>query len=275
MKQTTLSEHEEVIQKGLSKGLYKPPQIPPPSADVPIATWIGGPNNPANPDSIRWHKSHRNLFVFEFEGSQPTRGGKLSRFGWKPRSPNAPVKAKYNFPEENCLAFTTKHTIMIWAKHPKGVKTVEQLIEARARARRVAETMASKHALTNLKEREAAFSEHTVEQPTLDKLLRPLVVLAPELCKEKLGLTENHTSHPGKLEFTDRDRQPEQLRAKDRVLKLEHILDKDEMATKADILAIRADFSELTGTIKEFVHSLRGPKPPEPQPESDTGGMFG
>ncbi|RPJ57840.1 MAG: hypothetical protein EHM12_08770 [Dehalococcoidia bacterium] len=125
------------------------------------------------------------------------------------------------------------------------------------------------------REKGAGFSEHIVISKPLDRVLRPLVQAEPDLMRDRCGITENIRSHPGKLEHHDRNRRPEQPRAKDRVMVLENVLE-GKTATKEDIKELREDIRaivpelrELTATLKDVV--LGSIKPPEKPPE----GIYG
>jgi len=199
--------------------------------------------NTLNNNPINWHKSHRYLFVFEYSGIQPTRGNNsLARVGRYKTIP----QAKFNYNEDKVIIFTLPHTLKVWVKHPAGTKTKEQLIAARAIAREVVASFAHKHGIALTKEREAGFSEHTIEAKPLDRVIRPAVLQEPELAKERLGLSLNLTSHKNKVEWTGKA-------AKDRVMALERLLDKEDLATKADLDRATEALNSVTETLRELI----------------------
>jgi hypothetical protein len=227
------------VKEGSKNGVKETPA----PVDVSLNTSI---NN-----SINWHKSHRYLFVFEYSGIQPTRGNNsFARVGRYKTIP----QAKFNYNEDKVIIFTLPRTLKVWVKHPSGIKTKEQLIAARAIAREVVASFARKHGIAIDKEREAGFSEHTIEAKPLDRVIRPVVAQEPELAKERLGLSLNLTSHKNKIEWTGKT-------AKERVLTLEHILDRDDLATKGDLAETMQAVKELTGALRELIGAST--RPPE------------
>jgi hypothetical protein len=165
--------------------------------------------------SKAYHKGHRYLFTFHYDGIQPIRyADKISKFGRY----GTVKQARFNYSEDKAIVFSLPHTLKIWVKHPNGARTVEELTEARKTAWRVAESFSRKHGIAITSEKQAGFSEHTIENKPLDNLIRPMVELEPELAKEKLDLSINQTSHKNKVEWTGK-------KAKDRVMSLERILD--------------------------------------------------
>jgi hypothetical protein len=234
--QTTLEEGEV---SGVITPLITEVIKTPTSSDVPITTLK---------DSVKWHSSHRYLFKFEYSGPQPTRGGIISKFG---RTRNT-IRAKFEYSEYKAIVFALPRSLLIWIKHPSGTKTVEQLIEARRLARLAAADMAQKHGLTNLREREAGFSEHTIEQKNLDGLVRPVVEAEPEAAKERLGISINQVSHKDKVEFTG-------TKAKERVMQLERWLDGREFED------MRGTMREMATGLKELTNIIKGEmfKPPD------------
>jgi hypothetical protein len=216
---------------------------------------------------IKYHAAHRLAFTFEYSGIQPTIG-KRSKFGRYSKT----YRYRTDYPEYSARVFAYPRSLLVWIKKPKGTRTVEQLIEARRLARECVNSIAFKHRLTLMREKGAGFSEHTIEDKALDRVIRPLVKEEPDLMRERCGITENLTSHRKKLEHTDRDRRPEQPRAKDRVMALEDIL-YGKAATKDDIKELREDIRaivpelrELTATLKDVV--LGSVKPPGKPPDT-------
>jgi hypothetical protein len=233
--QTKLTESEQKEVKERSKKEVKETPI---SYDVPLNTSI-------NRDNIQYHKSHRYLFIFDYSGPQPTRGS--DRFARVGRYRTTP-QARYDYSEDKAIVFTLPNVLKIWIKHPEGIKTTEQLINARKTAWAVSNSFAHKHGIAILKERTAGFSEHTVESKPLDRvILRPIVENQPELAKEKLGLSINQTSHKNKVEWTG-------PKAKERVMYLEYILDG----------GLARDMVEIKDTLGELVkYSKKPPEKPE------------
>lgn len=246
--------NRQVIEKGANKVIEM--GNPNEEKKAPITTLIKHP---------RYHRAHRFAFSFSFSGKQPILevSSKFGRYGTL-------VKYKGSYPEYKALVFSYPKALLIWIKHPKGVKTVEQLIEARKLAQGCAEQLARKHGLTQLTAKRTGYSEHTVENKRLDKTLRPLAEKEPDLMRERCGITENKTSHRGKLEHTDRDKVPGQFKAKDGVMALEEIL-YGKTATKEDIRELAegikeivSSTKELNATIKELIlGSIRPPEKPD------------
>ena len=176
---------------------------------------------PSEKDMLNWHRSHRNYFGFEYSGPHPTRGGTISHVGRYHTTP----QARFEYPEYKTLIFALGHALKVWVKHPGGIKTVDQFVNARRTARTAVSDFARKHGIIITKEKGAGFSEHTVENKALSRFLDPLLQEEPDLCRTKLGLTVNLTSHKKKKEWTDREWAPGKSRAKDRVMGLEYILD--------------------------------------------------
>jgi len=165
-------------------------------------------------------------------------------------------KYKGIYPEYKAIVFSYTRALLIWIKHPKGKKTVEQLIEARKLARQCAKSIAFKYRLTNLRAKRTGYSEHTVENKRLDKAIRPLIEKEPKLMKERCGITINKTSHKNKIEHTDRDHTPEKPRAKDRVMELEDIL-YGKVAKKDDITELRVLLTEILNSQKMSMESTK------------------
>ena len=217
-------------------------------------------------DLIQWHKSHRNYFGYEYSGPQPTRGGSLSYVGRY----GTTLQSKFDYPEYKTIIFALGHALKVWVKHPGGIKTVNQFINARKTARIAVADFARKHGICITREKMPGFSEHTVENKVLDAFLDPLIKEEPVLCREKLGLSVNLTSHRKKKEWTDRYRAQGQPRAKDRVMALEYTLDKGappvliEHMEKQDQwletiakgqLAYHQDVKIVLGSMGQFVKS--------------------
>lgn len=206
-----------------------------------------------------YHKGHRYLFVFRYEGVQPIHNAdslsKFGRFG-------TITKARFNYSEDKAIVFSLPHSLLIWIKHPVGSRTQEELAQAHRTAWKVAESFSRKHGIQITSEKEAGFSEHTVENKPLDGLIRPIVVEEPILAKERLDLSINHTSHKDKVEWTGRS-------AKERVMTLERLLDTD-LLEKIDTI------EQGVGAISEGIAKLiNGKKPAEaeikPIDKSDEG----
>lgn len=213
-------------------------------------------------NNINYHKSHRFAFSFEYSGTQPV-SNVVSYFGRK----GTIKKYRLDYPEYKAIVFTYPKALLLWIKHPPGTKTVTQLINARKLARACVQSITKKYRLHRIKEGRTGFSEHTVENRYLDKLLRPLVEKEPELIRSKCGITINKTSHKGKLEHTDRERVDPMPPAKDRVNELERVL-YGKTATKEDIHALMdlikkqtESTLELNSTLRELM--LGSVKPPE------------
>lgn len=246
-KQSSLSDFSDIggSKKGVKGGSKKRPINTSPQAE---AVLLNTSERTSPHDPIQWHRTHRCLYVFDFEGVQPTRGAeKVSRVGPTQSIP----QAKYPYPEGKALIFTLPGTLKIWIKHPKGTKTVEQIVGAHETARRLAQEFARKHGIAVLGERESRFSEHTIESKPLDRLIRPIVAEEPEFAKEKLGLSVNQTSHKGKVEWTGR-------KAKDRVMGLEWILDG---GINREFESVKETLTTMSGTLKELMEYSK--KPPE------------
>jgi hypothetical protein len=164
-----------------------------------------------------YHKGHRYLFVFRYDGQQPIHAAdSVSTFG----KYGTITKARYNYHEDKAIVFSYPHSLLVWITHPKGDRTAQELAEAHKSAWRVAESFSRKHGIAITSEKDAGFSEHTIENKPLDSLIRPIVLEEPELAKEKLGLSINQTSHKNKVEWTGKP-------AKERVMELERLLDAD------------------------------------------------
>jgi hypothetical protein len=186
-----------------------------------------------------YHKGHRYLFVFGYEGQQPILGAdSTSTFGRY----GTTIKARFNYSEDKAIVFSLPHSLLIWVKHPSGSRTAEELVQARQTARQVADSFSRKHGIAITSEKEAGFSEHTVENKPLDSLIRPLPAEEPKLAKERLGLSINHTSHKNRVEWTGKS-------AKERVIGLEHLL--DDPITKSDMKELLDRF------VVDFVTELR------------------
>jgi hypothetical protein len=207
----------------------------------------------------QYHKTHRILFTFWYDGMQPIRGAdSVSYLGNK----KSVAKAKFLYSEDKAIVFSYPHALLIWIKHPVGSRTQEELAQAHRTAWKVAESFSRKHGIQITSEKEAGFSEHTVENKPLDGLIRPIVVEEPILAKERLDLSINHTSHKDKVEWTGRS-------AKERVMTLERLLDTD-LLEKIDTI------EQGVGAISEGIAKLiNGKKPAEaeikPIDKSDEG----
>lgn len=186
-------------------------------------------------DNTRWTRSHRLLFTYRYSGTQPLNGSNsLAKVGRYKTIP----QARYNVPEFKAIIFTLPKRLKIWIKHPEGVKAVEQIIQARKTAWLAVQQFARKHKIEVFDEQAKRFSEHTIEQKRLDRAIRPIILENQELAKEQLGLTINHTSHKNKIHFEGRN-------ARARVMKLEWLLDRDEIATKEDLIPLGSTLEAL------------------------------
>ena len=130
------------------------------------------------------------------------------------------------------------------------------MVEARKTAWRVADSFSRKHGIEITSEKQAGFSEHTVENKQLDGLIRPIVVEEPILAKERLDLSINHTSHKDKVEWTGKT-------AKERVIAFEHLL--DDPITKSDFVQFR----------EELLEAFRDLLPPKTPPKNYIGRDYG
>jgi len=215
-----------------------------------------------------YHKGHRYLFVFKYDGIQPQYGAdsitKFGRYG-------TITKARFNYSEDKAIVFSLPHSLMIWIRHPKGARTAEELVEARQTARRVAESFSRKHGIAITSEKNAGFSEHTVENKPLDNLIRPMVQEEPTLAKAELGLSINQTSHRNKVEWTGKP-------AKERVMALERLLDTNVLEKIETIEQGVGALSEGQGRILKELERRRGrvrrgeaPLPIKPMSKDDWG----
>lgn len=197
-----------------------------------------------------YHKGHRYLFTFGYEGQQPILGSdSVSKFGNR----GSITKARFNYHEDKAIVFSYPHSLLIWITHPKGDRTAKELAEARKSAWRVANSFSRKHGIAILSEKEAGFSEHTVEDKALDRVIRPLPMEEPELAKERLGLSINQTSHKNKVEWTGKP-------AKERVMALERLLDTDILG-KIDVIEQGVGaLSEGQGRILKELERRRKPR---------------
>lgn len=238
-----------------------------PKADS-LATSVG---TTPQKDKIRWFASHRNYFGFSFVGPQPTRGAdSLARVGRKHTTP----QARFEFPEYRVVVQTMPHSLKVWAKHPRGVKTPEQEAEGLGRALEVARIMARKHGLAELRLVKIGFSEHTVEQGHLDRLLRNLIAQEPELCEKLLGMTVNQTSHKGKVEITDRDKPHERPPAKERVKALEYWLDRGMTENVNSLGRLEEAAVKQFELLSRLVKLFEPKAPEEPKLGAPDGGMY-
>jgi hypothetical protein len=188
------------------------------------------------------HKGHRYLFIYSYEGPQPIRNADSVSLWGRYRTVK---QAKFYYYEDKTIIFTLPHTLKVWVMHPKGERTVKELMEAREIARRVVKSFVRKYGIKILKEKNAGFSEHTVEDKALDSILRPIVQAEPEISKEHLGLSINQTSHKNKVEWTGKS-------AKERVMAIEWWLD-EGIASYTETQKLLLQNSELlANTIKEI-----------------------
>lgn len=95
-------------------------------------------------------------------------------------------------------------------------------------------------------------SEHTVEDKTVDEVLRPMVKEQPQFFDEKLGIAINKSSHPGEIELHERNRPitgPQFPRGE----RLEYIVDKFTPEHWPEHIRISVEnqklMQELTGTV--------------------------
>lgn len=221
---------------------------PPPTVDEDTNRLIDYSQKP------KYHSSHRLAFSFEYSG-KPIKKGVASKFGRYCRT-TPTYRYKLEYPEYRALVFAYEHSLLIWIKKPRGRLTVDQLIEARRLARECANSIAFKYQVTITREKGAGFSEHIVVNKALDRVIRPLAKEEPELLRERCGITINQRSHKGKLEHHDRDKRPDQPRAKDRVMALERVLEGD-IASKEDILELRKLMKEAVITTKETTAMMK------------------
>jgi hypothetical protein len=198
----------------------------------------------------QYHKGHRYLFVFRYEGPQPIRSadavGSWGRYG-------TVKQARFNYSEDKAIVFSLPHTLKIWIKHPDGSRTAKELATARRTAWQVAESFSRKYGIQILSEKSPNFSEHTVENKPLDNLMRPMVQEEPELAKKKLGLSVNQTSHKNKVEWTGKT-------AKERVMALEKLLDTDVLAK---IETIEQGVGAIAEGQERIIRRLARPKKPK------------
>ena len=231
MNQTTLNQFYEGDHRKVIEGVIEKPQL-----QRRVYDYI----------NKQYHKGHRYLFIFKYEGPQPMRSAdstsKFGRYG-------TTTQARFNYSEDKAIIFSLPHTLKVWIKHPSGNRTAEELAAARKSAWQVAESFSRKHGIQITSEKEAGFSEHTVESKPLDGLIRPIVLEEPILAGERLGLSINHTSHKNKVEWTGKP-------AKERVMALERLLDTDVL-DKIDTI------EQGVGTISEGMAKLINGKKPE------------
>jgi len=257
VKQTTLSAYQG-SKKGVIERSKKGSKKSTPNTVKAMNTLFD--SGKQSKDSVQWHKSHRYLFIFQYKGAQPTRHAKISKIGRY----RTVIQAKFEYPEYKAIVFALPKTIKIWVKHPKGTKTKEQLTRAHRIAWEVAESFSRKHGIAIMNEREAGFSEHTVERKALDSRIRPVVEQAPELAKERLGLSINQTSHKGRVEWTGK-------RAKQRVMALERMLDGGVDEILHDLGLLMEGQTRQFDLWRALAKSLKKPEPPDMK----DGGMFG
>jgi hypothetical protein len=200
---------------------------------------------------IKYHEAHRLAFTFEYSGKQPA-VGKCSKFGRYKKT----NRYRLEYPEYAARVFAYPRSLLVWIKKPKGIRTVDQLIEARKLARECAKSIAFKYQLTLIREKGAGFSEHTVENRALDRVLRPLVLAEPELMRERCGITENKTSHRNRLEHTDRAKRPGQPAANERVINLEELLYNGAI-TKEDLAPLKEQVKETIKLTNETSTSIK------------------
>lgn len=208
------------VKERVIEGSKKCTQI----TDVAMTTsieWSKNDSIPSQEQLTKWHKSHRNYFGFEYSGPQPTRGGSVSYVGRYQSTP----QAHFEYPEYKSSIDSMPRVLKVWVKHPEGIRTVDQFINARRTARLTVSDFACKHRIVITKERDPGFSEHTAENKALATFLKGLIAEEPTLCDERLGLTVNMTSHKGKAEWTDRKWIPGKMRAKDKVMNFEFELE--------------------------------------------------
>jgi hypothetical protein len=212
--------------------------------------------------SVQYFDSHRIRFIYSYEGAQPVQGSveqiPFGRNGWG-------IQAKFEWTRRSTIQTFPKKSagrkrLHLWIHHPGGKEAVEQVISARKEAYRIMEEFSRKYGLVDVQvEREPDFSEWTIENRHLDGLVRPMVDAEPKLCMEKLGLRENHTSHPGKEEFIGRS-------AKDEVLEFSHLL-KGGMGARLDELGVKIDgvnvvLEKVVGVLERVNQKPEEPKAP-------------
>jgi hypothetical protein len=142
-----------------------------------------------------------------------------------------------------------KHRLVIWIHDSEGPTVREQLADARKKAgtRLIAFSNKYQLSLEQPDLNKIIFSEHTVEDPGVDQVLRPLVEAEPEFMDQRIGMTVNQVSHPDEIELHERNRElrPALERAKNL-----------EFAANEDLHAYLLEDRKLQLEFKKDVHAL-------------------
>jgi hypothetical protein len=149
----------------------------------------------------RTHSTHRTLLSMPYQGAQPTIGATyvkpFGRYG-------TARQAVYRSGNITIIAYQKK--LNVWVHKPPGVRTGEQLIEAKVQGYRALRSFAQAHTLTlEGYLNRVLFSHHVVENDALNAAIKELIAAYPQI-EARLGSKVCETSHKGRVEHEGKAR---------------------------------------------------------------------
>jgi len=164
------------------------------------------------------HTAHRILLSMQYAGTQPITGATyvkaFGRYG-------TARQAVYRTGNITIIAYNKK--LNVWVHKPAGVRTNDQLIEAKVSGYKALIAFAQTHSLTleGYLER-VLYSHHVVENPNLNAALKELIEAYPQI-EARLGTKVCPSSHKGKVEHEGKARPDRVIRGDQVARGLEYI----------------------------------------------------
>lgn len=151
------------------------------------------------PPHHRIHSSHKIKLSMPYSGQQPQEDATEVRPFGRYKTAVQSIYKKYLGQSITIVAFKDK--LNVWFHFPKGVRTTEQMINAKKESYLALMEFAKEH---NLKLDgyldKVIQSHHVVEDMPTNAILKPLFKEYGKEIKERIGSAICQTSHPGKIE---------------------------------------------------------------------------
>lgn len=155
----------------------------------------------ANHETNRAHSTHRILLSMPYQGNQPEAGATaIKSFG------RYHTARQIIFKESDVTIVAYQKKLNVWVHKPPGVRTQEQLLEAKVAGYRALIAFARTHSLTlEGYLNRILFSHHVVENEELNAAIKELIEKYPQI-EERIGSKVCLTSHKGKVEHEGKAR---------------------------------------------------------------------
>jgi hypothetical protein len=160
------------------------------------------PRDKGNQTTIeRAHSTHRILLSMPYQGNQPEAGATYVKPFGRYRTARQVVYRSGNI---TIIAYQKK--LNVWVHKPPGVRTQEQLLEAKVAGYRALIAFARTHSLTlEGYLNRILFSHHVIENEELNAAIKELIQKYPQI-EERIGSKVCETSHKGKVEHEGKAR---------------------------------------------------------------------